>query len=156
MRSKSSRNAILSRIIGINGPNDHCAGISRSRIPESNYILWCTRDFGTYFCIESPLFMVLLSCLQIWFFLKSPVRSRAPRSRVDRHQYRYPSQDTASVLIFPGNFLQVIKIHYFYLTIPRRIIMDEERRYLEALARDDRSAFDALYLKYAAKTEEFL
>ena len=34
--------------------------------------------------------------------------------------------------------------------------MDEERRYLEALARDDRSAFDALYLKYAAKTEEFL
>lgn len=52
--------------------------------------------------------------------------------------------------------MQVIKIHYFYLTIPRRIIMDEERRYLEALARDDRSAFDALYLKYAAKTEEFL
>ena len=47
--------------------------------------------------------------------------------------------------------MQVIKIHYFYLTI-----MDEERRYLEALARDDRSAFDALYLKYAAKTEEFL
>ena len=34
--------------------------------------------------------------------------------------------------------------------------MDEERRYLEALARDDRSAFDALYQKYAAKTEEFL
>ena len=34
--------------------------------------------------------------------------------------------------------------------------MDEERRYLEALARDDRSAFDALYLKYATKTEEFL
>ena len=34
--------------------------------------------------------------------------------------------------------------------------MDEERRYLEALARDDRSAFDALYLKYAAKTAEFL
>lgn len=34
--------------------------------------------------------------------------------------------------------------------------MDEERRYLEALARDDRSAFDALYLKYAVKTEEFL
>ena len=34
--------------------------------------------------------------------------------------------------------------------------MDEERRYLEALAREDRSAFDALYLKYATKTEEFL
>ena len=34
--------------------------------------------------------------------------------------------------------------------------MDEARRYLAALARDDRSAFDALYLKYAAKTEEFL
>ena len=35
--------------------------------------------------------------------------------------------------------------------------MDEERRYpLEALARDDCSTFDALYLKYAAKTEEFL
>ena len=34
--------------------------------------------------------------------------------------------------------------------------MDEERLYLAALARDDRSAIDALYLKYAAKTEEFL
>lgn len=34
--------------------------------------------------------------------------------------------------------------------------MDEERRHIEALARDDRSAFDALYMKYAAKTEEFL
>lgn len=34
--------------------------------------------------------------------------------------------------------------------------MEDERTLLEKLARGDRPSFDALYLRYAAKTEEFL
>ena len=34
--------------------------------------------------------------------------------------------------------------------------MENERTLLEKLARGDRASFDALYMRYAAKTEEFL
>ena len=34
--------------------------------------------------------------------------------------------------------------------------MEDERTLLEKLARGDRASFDALYMRYAAKTEEFL